>query len=89
MTRLPISSGVFFFISILCLLILYLWPTREWMGGPLLGMFIYLPLIIINGVLLILRAVLDRGKRFIVVVQGVVTLACVILLVYYIINHPQ
>ena len=89
MTRLTILSRGFFLVSILCLLVLYLWPTGDWMGGPLIGMFIYLPLLIINGVLLILCAVLDQGRRFIAVLQGIITLACVILLVYYIINHPQ
>lgn len=59
------------------------------MGGPLIGMFIYLPLLIINGILLILCAVREQGRRFILAVQGVVTLSGVVILVYYIINHPQ
>lgn len=89
MTKLTILSGVSLVICIVCLLVVYLWPTRDWMGGPLIGMFLYLPLIIIEGVLLFLCIVLEQRRRLIVTAQGVVAVACLALLVYYVINHPQ
>jgi hypothetical protein len=89
MTRLPILSGISLLVCAICILVIYLWPTRDWVGGPLIGMFFYLPVVIIEGILLFFCIFLQQGRRFIVTVQGLLAVTCVVLLVYYIVNHQR
>lgn len=89
MTKLNMLSGLFLFVSLLCLLGIYIWPTRDWMGGPLIGLTIYMPVIIIESILFFVCLLLQRWQRLIVSVQGILAVGCMGLLIIYIANHPQ
>ena len=90
MTKVTFLSVLSLLICGGCLLIIYLWPTRDWMGGSLLMISIYIPILFIESILLLFFSLAEpKVRRIAVSIQVVLAIGCAVVLARYIITHQQ
>lgn len=78
-------NTLLFVIGLICLTIVHFYPVGDWVTGPILTMFVMIPLLMVQlGLLIILKA---KNKKIAFIFQIGITLFLVTLTIIYILSH--
>lgn len=87
MTRNRLASAALFIVTVIPIVVVNYYPVGDWMGGPLMILFILIPLSVVQLIVTILNFRKKENVKSIAALQTAIMLLCNGLMVYYIGIH--